>query len=170
MALRNHRGKGEIGVDLRVLGFSAFLMILTGATVAMILALGTVRARLATVLQDTHRASVGSRHRNRTQACLLVSQIALTFVILVGAGLLGRSFARLTSVERGFEAEGVVTLDLDLRRSRYASAVQQRIACEELYERLGAIPGVTARATTSAGRFLRTMSRDITAETPRGRV
>ncbi len=159
---------GEIGVDIRVLGFSAVLTVLTGMTVGALPALGTMRTRLTTVLQGTSRGSSGSTRRNRTQAWLLESQIALTFVLLVGAGLLVKSFARLTSVERGFDAEGVLTLDVDMRGSRYTTWSQQTTAHLELLERLGVVPGVVARATTSAGAFLRTMSRDITAETPTG--
>ncbi|UCG84776.1 MAG: ABC transporter permease, partial [Gemmatimonadota bacterium] len=161
---------GEIGVDVRILASCAVVTVLTGVAAGTLPALTTLRTRLTSVLQNTSRGSLGSRSRNRTQAWLLVSQIALTFVLLVGAGLLVKSFARLTSVERGFDAEGVVTLDIDMRASRYVSHQQQHVAFGELYERLRAIPGVTACATTSAGSFLRTMSRDITAENPTGQV
>jgi predicted permease len=161
---------GEIGVDVRVLSLSAVLTVLTGVTVGALPALATLRTRLTTVLQDTSRGSSGSRRCNRTQAWLLVSQVALTFVLLVGAGLLVKSFARLTSAERGFDAAGVVTLDIDMRGSRYASWSQQCAAHQELFERIGTVPGVDAHATTSAGPFLRTMSRDITAESPTGQV
>ncbi|UCC48998.1 MAG: ABC transporter permease, partial [Gemmatimonadota bacterium] len=160
----------EVGVDGRVLAFSALLTVLTGVTVATLPALGTFRARLSTVLKDTSRRSAGSRKENRTQALLLVSEIALTFVLLVGAGLLTRSFARLTSVERGFDAEGVVTVDLDMRGSRYASETRQRSAFEELYERLRAIPGVISLGATRMGAFSTTSSNEIVVETPRGRV
>jgi len=161
---------GEIGVDVRVLGFSAVLTVLTGMTVGALPALGPVRTRLTTVLQDTSRGSSGSRHRNRVQAWLLVSQIALTFVLLVGAGLLVKSFARLTSVERGFDAEGIVTLDIDMRTSRYASDQEQRAAFEGLYERLRAIPGVTGVGSTRAGPFLSRWSNEVLVETPTGQV
>jgi len=161
---------GEIAVNLRVLAFSVVVTMLTGVTVGALPALAALRTRAATVLQDTSRGAAGSRSRNRTQAWLLASQLALTFVLLVGAGLLVKSFARLTSVERGFDAEGVVSLDVDMRRSRYETAHQQRVAFEQLNERLEAVPGVTDRATTDAGPFLRTMSRDITAETPIGQA
>jgi putative ABC transport system permease protein len=161
---------GEIGVDVRILASCAVVTVLTGVAAGALPALATLRTRLTSVLQHTNRGSSGSRSRNRTQAWLLVSQIALTFVLLVGAGLLVKSFARLTSVERGFDAEGVVTLDIDMRASRYVSEQQQHIAFEELYQRLRAIPGVTTCATSSAGPFLRTMSRDITGENPTGQV
>ncbi len=161
---------GEIGADVRVLAFSAVLTVMTGMTVGALPALGPMRTRLTTVLQDKSRGSSGSRHRNRTQSWLLVSQIALTFVLLVAAGLLVKSFARLTSVERGFDAEGVVTLDIDMRASRYASERQQRAAFEELYERLRAIPGVTDVGATRAGPFLSRWSNDIRVQTSAGYV
>lgn len=160
----------EIGVDARVLAFSILLMILTGVIVGALPAFGTARTHLATILQEVSRGSSRSRRSNRTQAWLLVSQIALTFVLLFGAGILAKSFIRLTSVERGFDAEGIITLELDMRGSRYSSGDQQRAGYQELEERLAAIPGVTALAATRAGPFLSTWSNDMMVETATGQV
>lgn len=99
-----------------------------------------------------------------------MSQITLTFVLLVGAGLLIKSFARLTSTERGFDAEGVLTLDVDVRGSRYPSDRQQRPAFEELYERLRAIPGVTDVGASRAGPFLSRWSHEVHVETAAGQI
>jgi len=158
----------EVGVDFRVLACSAVLAVLTGVTVGALPGLGIAHARLSTVLKDAGRASAGSRYHTRTQTWVLTSQIALTFVLLVGAGLLIKSFARLTSTDRGFEAEGVVALDIYLHGSRYASQSEQRALYDELSERLEAIPGVTALAATRAGPFLSVWSQDVVVETPSG--
>lgn len=160
----------HIVIDHRVLAFSAILTILTGTGVAVFPAFGALRSRLTTVLQETGRSTSGSVGRNRAQAGLLVSQIALAFVLLVGAGVLARSFLRLTSVEPGFDAERVINLEIDWRGFTYVSESQPRTAFEDLLDRLQAIPGVTDIAVTRTGPFLLTVTRDIMIETREGAI
>jgi len=123
---------GEIGVDGRMLAFAAGLTVLTGVLVGLLPALTVFRAPVNSVLQDSGRGTLGGRYRNRTQAALLVFEVALTFVLLVGAGLLTKSFLQLTSVERGFVANGVLTARIDPRGSRYRSEAAVRAMYVEL--------------------------------------
>lgn len=161
---------GEIGLDHRILAFSALLTVLSGVIVSAFPAFRIGSPRLDTALRETGRRTAGSRRRNRAQHGLLVSQVALAFVFLFAAGLLIRSFDRLTSVDRGFEAGGVVVLDVDMGGYQYTGEPDPRVAFEELVGRLQAIPGVLSVATTQVGPFLHTSTRDLTVETPEGKV
>ena len=141
---------GEIGVDTRILTFSALLTFLCGAFVAALPALKTSGTGMAPVLQDTGRGTLGGRKRSRLQAGLLVSQIALAFVFLFAAGLFIRSFDHLTSVDRGFSAEGVVVLEVDMGGYRYVEAAQPRPAYDELVQRLDAGSEVSKSSTSDS--------------------
>jgi predicted permease len=132
----------DVVLDSRVLVFSLALSVLTGVLVGILPALVAVRTQLTQVLHSSGRGFAGGRHRNRTQTTLLVSEIALTFVLLVGAGLLTKSFLRLMSVDTGFESENLIALRLALEGNRYSSDDQVLATYQELYERLQAIPGV----------------------------
>jgi putative ABC transport system permease protein len=100
-----------------------------------------------------------------------VSQIALTFVLLVGAGLLTRSFVNLTSVERGFVSENVITLRLEPTGSRYASDDHVRAVLQELHERLQSLPGVQSVAAATQMPFSGgSTSNNTTVETREGLV
>jgi len=161
----------DIVIDYRVLAFSAALSVLTGVLVGALPALMAVRTPLATVLHDSSRGFAGGRHRDRAQAVLLVSQIALSFVLLVGAGLLTRSFVHLNAVERGFVSENVITLRLELTGARYSSDERVRAVSRDLYERLEAVPGVQAVAAATQMPFSGGTSRNTTTvETQTGFV
>jgi len=148
---------GEVSLDPGVLLFSIALSVTTGIVVSLLPGLVSSGTKLTTVLKDTTRGAMGSRRRNRAHTFLLVSEIALTFVLLVGAGLLTRSFTRLMTVDKGFVADGVLTLSLDVRGSRYASIEALSLAYKGFAEALEAVPGVTGVSATSAGPF-RSMS------------
>ncbi len=156
----------DIVLDFRVLAFSAVLSVLTGVLVGALPALIAVRTQLTMVLNDSSRGYVGGRRRNRSQAVLVVSQIALTFVLLVGAGLLTRSFVQLTSVERGFVSENLITLRLELTGTLYSSDDRVGALYQELYERLESVPGVQAVAAATQMPFSGgTTSNTTTVET-----
>jgi hypothetical protein len=90
---------GEIATDYRVFAIAAGISVVTGLLAGVLPALRAGRAAVVDVLQDGGRGFVGGRRRNRTNAALVVSEIALAFVLLAVAGLLVKSFSRLTSVE-----------------------------------------------------------------------
>jgi putative ABC transport system permease protein len=160
----------DIVLDHRVLTFSAALSVLTGVLVGALPALIAVRTQLAAVLNDSSRGFVGGRQRNRSQAVLLVSQIALTFVLLVGAGLLTKSFVSLTSVERGFVSENVIALRIEPTGMRYSSDDRVRAFYRELYERLEAVPGVQAVAAATQMPFSGGTTRNTTTVETRTRL
>ncbi len=148
----------EVALDRSVLLFTAAISVLTGLSVGSLPAFRAARTDVAEVLQDGGRGLTGGRRRNRTQGMLVVSEIALAFVLLVGAGLLVRSLVRLTSVERGFNAEQVLSFRMRIPSATVPPPSQSVTAggpprlppdsiqlvsyAERLLEKLGTVPGV----------------------------
>lgn len=138
-------------LDLGALGFTLGLAVATGVLVGLAPALGTFRRasqNLAAALQDGTRGAVGALAGSVLRRGLVVAEVALAIVLLVGAGLLLRSFDRLLSVDLGFQTEGVLTVDLSLPRARY-EAPQAIEFYRALQERVGALPGVSAAGLAS---------------------
>jgi len=100
----------EIGIDLRVLVFAAGATLLTGVLFGLVPAVKVSRTRPGTVLRTGEQRTTSGR--SRTGAGLVVTQVALGFVLLVGAGLLVRSFDRVLEVDLGFEPRNVLTLQI----------------------------------------------------------
>lgn len=131
---------GAVAVDLRVLGVAGGLTLAAGVLFGLAPALAAAREGVQGSLRRTGRSVAGGRDRLRSG--LVVSQVTLALVLLAGAGLLLHSFVRLTSVDPGFRASGVLTLQFGVP-SGYddAGAVD---FYRRLFDRLEAIPGVTA--------------------------
>jgi putative ABC transport system permease protein len=138
----------EIGVDGRVLAFTAALSVLTGLAFGLLPALRASRPNLNEVLKDAGRGTSGPR-RGRVRAALVVSEIALALTLLVGAGLLVKSFVGLLRVNPGFDPAHVLTLRIDLARARYAKPGQAAAFFGELQRRVAALPGVEAAGMVS---------------------
>ena len=160
----------EVSLDGQVLIFSLALSGAVGIVASMIPGLMASGKNLSSAMKDSGRGTMGGRQRNRVQLALLVSEIALSFILLVGAGLLVKSLSRLTSVDPGFSSEGIVLLDMDMRGSRYEERENARVAYEELRERLKALPGVMDVALADPGPFSGTWSQGTTVETREGPV
>jgi predicted permease len=130
----------EVGVDPRVLLFSLGVTLLTGLVFGLVPALGTGRLDLASTLRLGGRGNVGGGARART--VLTGAQIALSLVLLVGAGLLLKSFARLVGEDPGFASSHVLTMQLTPPRAKYVGDTTRFALHERLRERLAAVPGV----------------------------
>jgi putative ABC transport system permease protein len=139
-AERIPRGDG-IGVDLRVLLFTAALSLITALLFGVGPALYATRSHAGSALKEGGRTGEGRIH-GRAQQWLIVSEIALTLMLLVGAGLLAKSFWRLESTDPGFRADHVLTLQTSLPISRYPEGDEIPFY-ERLVERLSPLPGVT---------------------------
>lgn len=131
----------EVGIDGRVLAFTAGLSLATGLLFGLVPGLQVAARRdLARALGSLSRQS---SPRGRTaKAALVIVEVALAVVLVTGAGLLGRSFLRLTTTDPGFSPDGVLAFGLSLPDSRYPEAEDSEAFVAELNERLAALPGV----------------------------
>jgi putative ABC transport system permease protein len=137
-------------VDLRVLLFTFGVSLLTGLLLGLAPILAGFRVSLNDSLrQSGARSGAGARAR-RPQKALVVVEVALSLVLLVGAGLLIRSFLRLASVAPGFESRGVLTAQVSLPSKLYQTDDQQRAFFAQLLERVRGLPGVVSAGATSA--------------------
>lgn len=128
-----------IGVSLlAVLGFGAILAFQTG------------RSNLHEALKAGSKRSAGSVKSTRLRKLLVASEVALALMLLVGAGLMMRSVRELQRVEPGFDKERVLTMRIRLPEQSYPEVERRRIFFEQLLERVEAVPGVAAAATSLA--------------------
>jgi len=133
----------EIGLDARVLFFTAAITLLTGALAGLAPALKTSQRRLAETLKDSGRGAVGGRHR--AQGMLVAVEVALALVLLIGAGLMIRTLNALWQVDPGFRPDNVLTFGLSFPPSmRALSPEARRASLRDLSDRLNSMPGVKA--------------------------
>ncbi|HEV2130641.1 MAG TPA: ADOP family duplicated permease, partial [Longimicrobiaceae bacterium] len=129
----------EVGVDGRVLAFALGVSLLTGVLFGIAPALFASAVRLAETLREATRGSTGGRSALRN--ALVVAEVALAVVLLVGAGLLGRSLQRLLEVDPGMRTEQVLTMRMTLAGPRYEETSALRNFMGELIPRLEVLPG-----------------------------
>jgi predicted permease len=138
----------EIRIDGVVLAFTLLVAVLTGLVAGSLPGLPAFE-RLARTLASEGRTTAGPR-RQRIRSALVVAQLAFSFMLLIGAALMLRSFEKLQRVDAGFKTENVLTLSLDLNWATYTTPErkvdQQRVlsVLEPLWLRLRALPGVVA--------------------------
>jgi len=132
---------GEIQIDPRVLGFTLTLSVLTGLFFGLVPAWHAARTDLQESLKEGGRRSAGSGH-HRLRGLLVVAEVALSLVLLVGAGLAMRSFYRLLGVNPGYRTENVLTFRTALPNARYPDLPRVNGFYRDLSARLAALPGV----------------------------
>lgn len=135
-------------MDLRVLAFSLVLACGTGVLFGLMPALQACRTDVNRSLKETGRG-LASGTRTRTQSFLIIAEVALTVILLVGAGLLLRSFARVLAADAGFDTQQALVCDVALTQEKFTTeeAVQQYE--NELVRRIQTLPGVVAVGTTT---------------------
>ncbi|HEU4629929.1 MAG TPA: ADOP family duplicated permease [Gemmatimonadaceae bacterium] len=138
--------QGDIRLDATALAVTAALTLLLGIVVGLVPAWHGGRAALFGVLRDGGRSGGG---RRRLRSALVVGEVALALVLLVGAGLLGRSLVRLLSVDVGFDPRQLLTLEVQATGPAYDSAASAYANRERLRAAVAALPGVVAVGTTS---------------------
>jgi putative ABC transport system permease protein len=131
-----------------VLGFSLALSLLTGVAIGLVPALQALRTDLGSVLKEGGRSAGGGRRRLRE--VLVVSEVALSLVLLVGAGLLVQSLRRLNAVEPGFRPDHVLTLSFRLPPTKYPEGEPVAAFFREAIARIRAVPGVEQAALVRA--------------------
>jgi len=139
-----------VAVDGRVVAFAALLSIATGVLFGLMPAFRAASTDLLSAIRQSARGATSGVAARRFRAALVVAEVALALVLLVGAGLMIRSFSRLMAVETGFEPDGVVTMRLSVPASKYRDLARWTAFHDDLAGRVAAIPGVTAAGVNSA--------------------
>jgi len=133
----------EIGISPTVLAFTVGLSILTGIFFGLVPALHASSAPVMQSLREGGRSSLGSG-RHWLRSVLVVSEVALSLVLLIAAGLLIRSFVRLSNVDPGFDYHNLLTARIVLPRTRYQDENRRRAFYEQALRKLQTLPGVIA--------------------------
>lgn len=144
---------GDLVLDLRVLGFALGISLCTGLLFGLLPALRVARASVGESLKDGGRGAAGDRGGLALRRGLVVATVALALTLLVGAGLLIRSFARLVGVDPGFNPERVLTFNLTLPATAYPNDTLRFALFDRAIAAIGAVPGVTAVGGTSVMPF-----------------
>lgn len=131
-----------VGVDFRVFLFAVAVSLITGILFGLAPAWQSSRTDLNESLKEgTQRVSNGAA-QFRLRSAFTVTQVALALVLLIGAGLLLRSFNRLQNVETGFDTEELLTADITMIGASYENHARRRIFLQQLIEKMQAVPGV----------------------------
>jgi putative ABC transport system permease protein len=140
----------KVSIDPMVLAFTLAVSLLTGLLFGLAPAVVSCKPDCNESLKEGSRGSTSGANRHRLRSLLVVSEVALSLVLLVGAGLMVRSFLRLQNVDPGFDPNQVLTLRLSLPEARYVEAHQVIGFYQQLAERLGQLPGVQSVGATHA--------------------
>jgi len=135
---------GELRLDPAALTYTAAISLLTGVLFGLAPALTGCNPHLQHALQERGRGG-----RLATRGWLVIAEVAVAFVLSVGAGLLLRSFARLAAVDPGFRAENVITARVSLPPSRYRQPPQRAAFYKQVLEKLRGMPGVSVAAAVN---------------------
>ena len=149
MSSRQIPGLTDASIQPAVLAFTMVLAILTGLVFGIVPAVSVLRGNASALLKEDSTRGSASRRTGFTRATLVVAETALALMLLVGAGLLIRSFAKLQDVDPGFSSENVLTAQISLPASRYADAAARGAFWDRLLEKARALPGVTVAGLTS---------------------
>ena len=137
-----------IHMDTRVLLFVFVVSVLTGIVFGMAPAWIAARADIAEALKESGRSTTASTMGHSIRKILVTSELAVALVLLVGAGLLIKGFSRLSSINPGFNSANVMTMYLQLPKTRYGEIPKQTQFRRELLTRLNSLPGVQAAMVT----------------------
>ena len=154
-----------IAMDAPVLLFTVVLSALTGVVFGIFPALQLSRTDMNSTLRDEGRGATGSHSRAQLKNILVVGQVALTMLLLIVAGLLARSFAKLLRVDPGFDPDHVLAMNISLPTVKYADKTRQIDFFDDLLRRVSTLPGVRSAAISAA---LPTVPKRITPVLPEG--
>jgi predicted permease len=149
LSARQLPGGADAAVHAPVLAFTMGLSIVTGLIFGLVPALAVIRGNTASMLKDDSTRGSASRGTSAVRSTLVVAETALALVLLVGAGLLVRSFARLQGVDPGFASDNVLTAQIALPPTRYPDPARISAFWDRLVAKAHELPGVTAVGLTS---------------------
>ena len=139
----------EIGISYRVLGFTVLISLLTGVIFGLVPALRSSSTKLTDSLREGRRGSTGGLLHKRALSALVISEVALALVLLVGAGLMIRSFLSVRQVSPGYDPKGLLTVGVGLSPIKYPELQQQATFYQDLLAKLETLPGVVSVAGVS---------------------
>jgi putative ABC transport system permease protein len=139
----------EARVDWAVLTFTLGVSLLTGIITGLLPGLRASRPDLIEALKETGKGATSGWRLRRLRGLLVVAEVAVTLVLLVGAGLLVRNFVRLQRMEPGFDPQNLLTMQVAAPRRLYGEPEQRAAYYRQMQERLSQLPGVRAAAATS---------------------
>jgi putative ABC transport system permease protein len=140
---------GAISIDAQVLGFTLLVSLLTGLIFGLAPATQASNFNLNETLKEGGRDSSAGSRGNRIRAVLVVAEVAVSLVLLIGAGLLINSFLRLRSVDPGFRADNLLTMRIVLPELKYPDQARRAAFYAEALRRIEALPGVESAAVTN---------------------
>ena len=141
---------GEVGLDVRVLGFNFGLSLLTGVAFGLAPAWQASQTNANEALKEGGRSQSSGVRQRFVRQTLVAVEIAVSIVLLIGAGLMLKSFARLRDVKLGFNPERMLTLNLSLPLANYPGPAQMKLFYGEVLERVRALPGVRSAGFANA--------------------
>jgi len=139
----------DVSLNLPVLAFTIVVAVATGLTFGLVPAWSAIGTELETTLRDESGRTSAARHTGLARAALVVSEVAFAVMLLVGAGLMVKSLARLQEVNPGFSAENVLTAQIALPGPRYPDPAARKTFWTRLVDSVGRLPGVTAVGLTT---------------------
>ena len=139
----------NVAIEWRVVLFAFALAIVTGVIFGLVPAVHATRTPIRASLNEESRGGSGSARQRKLHSSLVVVEIGLALVLLIGAGLLLRSFARLTNVSPGFNPGNLLIVNLPLSPQRYADDSSRTTVVEEIVSRVRGLPGVQSAAMTT---------------------
>ncbi len=139
-----------VGMDLPVLAFTLGISLFAGLLFGIAPALHLARVDLNSALREEGRGASAGRARTQLKDLLVVGQVALSLLLLIGAGLLMRSFVRLLQADPGFAPHNLLTMNISLSTQRYAKPDQQTAFFDDVLRRVSAAPGVRSAAISAA--------------------
>ena len=140
--------EADVSFDLNILLFTLAVSVLTAVLFGLAPAIHATRVDLATSMREGSRGSTGGA-RARLRNALIVTEVALAFILLSGAGLLMGSFFRLLHVDPGFKSTNVITAGLPIPAARFPQPAQLLQYLRQIGDRVGSVPGVRSVAFTS---------------------
>ena len=138
-----------VTIDARVLGFTLLASLLTGIIFGLVPATHASKFDLNEPLKEGGRDSSAGSRGNRIRGLLVIAEVAVSLVILIGAGLLIKSFVRLNKVDPGFQAKNLLTMQVVLPQSKYSEPRVRSAFYTELLKRIESLPGVESAAVTN---------------------
>ena len=140
---------GKIGIDTWALGFTLLVSFAAGIIIGIVPALQFTRTNISETLKQGAGRTGGSPIKQHTRKALVISEVALSLVLLIGAGLMIRSFWKLQNVNPGFDTSSALTMSVVLTPSRYSEPHQMLAFFDRALEQIRAVPGVVSVGTTT---------------------